>query len=225
MDDAALLGAIAGRRSFDLVDPWYSDIDLHPDTEAPTVGYPRWEPTHREAAAIPPGGAPLVVVTLGTALPLDPDGFYLTFVEAIRALPVRAVLLGARRNDLQPSLPDQLSLAPFAPLSQLLPQASLVVHHGGTGTSHAAVAHGCPSLVVPRCFDQRYQAQRLVAVGAAHSVPWRDLTVDDATEAIRDALADDGLTETSRALAAQIRSLPSPAVRIADALQASELVP
>ena len=54
----------------------------------------------------------------------------------------------------------------------LFSRAAAVVHHGGAGTTHATVAAGIPSVVVPHVGDQRYWAQRLRALGVAPaSVP------------------------------------------------------
>ena len=49
----------------------------------------------------------------------------------------------------------------------LFPRASLVIHHGGAGTTHAACAAGVPSVVVPHVGDQRYWADRLQRLGVA----------------------------------------------------------
>jgi UDP:flavonoid glycosyltransferase YjiC (YdhE family) len=49
----------------------------------------------------------------------------------------------------------------------LFPRASLVVHHGGAGTTHAVCAAGRASVVVPHIGDQRYWADRLHRLGVA----------------------------------------------------------
>jgi sterol 3beta-glucosyltransferase len=49
----------------------------------------------------------------------------------------------------------------------LFPQAAAIVHHGGAGTTHAAVAAGRPSVVVPHVGDQPYWADRLHRLGVA----------------------------------------------------------
>jgi sterol 3beta-glucosyltransferase len=49
----------------------------------------------------------------------------------------------------------------------LFPRAAVVVHHGGAGTTHAAVAAGVPSVVVPHVGDQPYWASRLQRLGVA----------------------------------------------------------
>lgn len=65
--------------------------------------------------------------------------------------------------------------APGVAHAALLPKTSGVVHHGGAGTTHAALAAGRPSLVIPHLGDQGYYARRVHALGAGpRGVPrWR----------------------------------------------------
>jgi UDP:flavonoid glycosyltransferase YjiC (YdhE family) len=224
--DAALLGATAGRPSLDLVDAWYASGQRSPSRRAERVGYPIWEPPRPPSTVeVPAGDDPLVVVTLGTALPLDPGSFYDLLLRALGSLPVRALVLGSDLRSPPPHLADRVAVAPFVPLSQVLPDAAVLVHHGGTGTAHTAIAFGCPSVVVPRCFDQHHQAARLSTVGAGRSLPWRRLTSARAAMAIQDVLGDRSFTEAARSLAEDVRTSPPPASRIADAIHAGELVP
>lgn len=62
---------------------------------------------------------------------------------------------------------------------RLFPRMKGVVHHGGAGTSHTAVAAGVPSVVVPYYADQPFWARRLHEVGAAAPpLPRRELSID-----------------------------------------------
>jgi rhamnosyltransferase subunit B len=59
-----------------------------------------------------------------------------------------------------------LALLDFADLSCLLPQALLVVHHGGIGTIAQSLRAGIPQLVRPVAFDQVDNARRIVRLKA-----------------------------------------------------------
>ncbi len=48
----------------------------------------------------------------------------------------------------------------------MLPQASAVVHHGGSGSTLGALAAGVPAVVVPLFADQSHNARRVEASGA-----------------------------------------------------------
>ncbi|MEE2780612.1 MAG: nucleotide disphospho-sugar-binding domain-containing protein, partial [Planctomycetota bacterium] len=51
------------------------------------------------------------------------------------------------------------------PLSQLLPHAAALVHHGGIGTTSQALATGIPQLIMPMAFDQPDNADRVQRLG------------------------------------------------------------
>jgi UDP:flavonoid glycosyltransferase YjiC (YdhE family) len=53
------------------------------------------------------------------------------------------------------------------PHEALFPRCALVIHHGGSGTTHSACRAGVPSLVMPFAADQFFWADRLQQVGVA----------------------------------------------------------
>ena len=64
---------------------------------------------------------------------------------------------------------DPASLAPwpanatverFVPQAEVLPHCSVVVSHGGSGTTYGALAHGLPLLMLPHAADQFDNAAR-----------------------------------------------------------------
>jgi sterol 3beta-glucosyltransferase len=88
----------------------------------------------------------------------------------------------------------------------LFPRAALVVHHGGAGTTHAAVAAGVPSVVVPHVGDQRYWADRLHRLGVAPvPVPVRTLNGAALAEGALAAASDPRMREAARTLGARLR--------------------
>ena len=52
-----------------------------------------------------------------------------------------------------------------APHAWLFPRVSAVVHHGGAGTTAAALRAGVPSVILPFFFDQSFWGRRLAARG------------------------------------------------------------
>ena len=77
------------------------------------------------------------------------------------------------------ALPKTTRLLNFVPFAHVLPRTRLMIHHGGMGTTHAALIHGIPQIVVPHAADQRGQARRVAQakVGlnlTAHDVQARD---------------------------------------------------
>lgn len=222
--DAALLGGRSDLLTIDLTEAWYSGIAPDSDRPATAVGYPYWDAPPRLEGDVEPARellearGPAVVITLGTALSMDPGGFYDLVLGALEQTSAGALVLGARQLTVPPSLRDRVLARPYLPLSAVLPHARGVVHHGGAGTTNAGLRFGAPAVVVPRCFDQRYHATRVAALGAGVVVPWRRLTADRLADSINTVLTDGTLRDRAQAAAHRLASEASPAARAADAI-------
>src|SRR6185436_12548919 len=77
------------------------------------------------------------------------------------------------------------------PHAWLFDRVAAVVHHGGAGTTGAALRAGRPAVVVPQAVDQPFWARALHARGAAPPpLDARRLTAEALAGAITRALAD-----------------------------------
>ncbi len=65
------------------------------------------------------------------------------------------------------TLPPQVFVVGPTPHEALFPRCALVIHHGGSGTTHSACRAGVPSLVMPFAADQFFWADRLQQLGVA----------------------------------------------------------
>jgi rhamnosyltransferase subunit B len=85
-----------------------------------------------------------------------------------RTLAVPAACRSRRYSDSIPASPNSTlaTIRPTAPFRQLLPLCGAVVHHGGIGTTAAALEAGCPQLVLPPAWDQPDNAARVAELGA-----------------------------------------------------------
>lgn len=68
------------------------------------------------------------------------------------------------------ALPANFHVVGETPHAWLFPRMSLVVHHGGSGTTHSAARAGVPYIVVPFVGDQFFWADRLTQAGVAADV-------------------------------------------------------
>jgi sterol 3beta-glucosyltransferase len=109
--------------------------------------------------------------------------------EALKALRGRRALFYPGWGGLMAAdLPANVHLLADAPHGWLFPRTTLVIHHGGAGTAHAAARAGVPSVVVPFAGDQFFWADRLRQAGAAPApVPAKDLSADRLARAIDEA--------------------------------------
>jgi sterol 3beta-glucosyltransferase/vancomycin aglycone glucosyltransferase len=128
-------------------------------------------------------GPPPVVITFGSMAASDPAALQAAVVAGVRDAGLRAVLQGgATGRD-----GDDVMTIGLVDHRALFPRSALVIHHGGAGTTHAAVAAGVPSIVIPHVGDQPYWAARLHELGVAP----RPLDIEAATPAeIRDRVLE-----------------------------------
>ncbi len=116
-------------------------------------------------------------------------------IEALRTSNQRAILatgwggLGEITRELDA---NRVFIVNHAPHEWLFPQVSLAVHHGGAGTTAAAIRAGIPSVVIPFFGDQPFWAWRLEQLGIAPPpIPRKSLTAKRLVQAIRFASGED----------------------------------
>jgi sterol 3beta-glucosyltransferase len=133
------------------------------------------------------GGPPPVCIGFGSMSADDAAQATEVICKALARTGLRAVLLTGW-GALGPGCPSgRVFVTESVPHDWLFPRCAGVVHHGGAGTTGAALRAGVPSLVVPFAGDQFLWGRRVFALGLGpRPIPrWR-LTAD--------ALADDLLT-------------------------------
>ncbi|MET9627868.1 nucleotide disphospho-sugar-binding domain-containing protein [Lentzea sp. NPDC006480] len=103
----------------------------------------------------------------------------------------------------------------WLPQAEVIKQADVVVHHGGSGTMLAALAAGVPQVVLPQGADQFGNAKALVDRGAA--VQPDAVSAEAIAESARLLLVDGAHREAAGQVAEEIRHMPSPK-EVADSL-------
>jgi UDP:flavonoid glycosyltransferase YjiC (YdhE family) len=103
---------------------------------------------------------------------------------------------------------------PWIDQAGALERADLVVCHGGSGTTLAALAAGVPLVMVPLFADQFENARRITATRAGRAVQTQIRTggaqsinaaaAHDITRSIEDVLADVTYRDRARAIAAEM---------------------
>lgn len=116
-------------------------------------------------------GPPPVVFTLGSSALGAAGTFYEESARAALELGVRAVLMVGPFEDNRPRARSKdLFMVDYAPHQLLFPRASIVVHHGGVGTTGQALRSGRPALIVPHSFDQPDNAARAGRLGTSRTL-------------------------------------------------------
>lgn len=146
----------------------------------------------------------LVAIGFGSMASREPAETLAMLRAATEIADVRAVVIAA---DVPQGLLDdgRLLVVPDVAHSWLFPRVSAIVHHGGAGTTGAALTAGVPSIVVPFAVDQPFWASRVAALGVGPApIPRRALTARRLADAIQQALDDDAMAERARALGATL---------------------
>jgi UDP:flavonoid glycosyltransferase YjiC (YdhE family) len=145
-------------------------------------------------------GAPPVLISLGSMEHVAPERARDLLIAAARDAKVRAILQTKRNGG--EGRDGALYFLPWAPHRHLLASCSVAVHHGGAGTTHAALRAGRPSVVVPFIFEQKLWARRLEQVGAAPAfVSFWKATPGKIAGRIREAAESDAMRARGAELA------------------------
>ena len=168
-------------RAFDFAP---AELPAHIAYVGPQLGDPAWAaPWQSPWDASDP--RPLVLVSFSTTFQGHVDVLQ-RVVDGAADLPLRLlVTLGdtIAPDELKPAA--NCRLLPNAPHNAVMPEAALVVTHGGHGTVTRALVHGKPLVVVPHGRDQADNAVRVTTRGAGIMVP-----ADSDAEAFRVAIAE-----------------------------------
>jgi UDP:flavonoid glycosyltransferase YjiC (YdhE family) len=160
------------------------------------------------------GSGPLIYLTFGTvagALDTAESAFRLA-IEAVSDLDVRVLVTTGPRFDPRSLgvVPSNVVVESWVPQASVFPFATMVLCHGGSGTTYGSLTAGLPIVFVPMFADQRTNAQLIAVAGAgivvdvgSKSEPgFRAIEVSDVPRiraAVREVLA-----RSSYALAAQV---------------------
>jgi UDP:flavonoid glycosyltransferase YjiC (YdhE family) len=138
-------------------------------------------------------GTPPVYFTFGSMMPNSLDYMQETaniWVSAIRNLGCRAIIqlpwddLSAFASD------DRIFKVNRVPYKRVFPRCSVIVHHGGAGTTQSSLLSGRPSIIVAHMADQSFWGAELQRLGVAGTtLTRRSLSVRPLAKAVGQVLA------------------------------------
>jgi sterol 3beta-glucosyltransferase len=151
-------------------------------------------------------GPPPVYIGFGSMTLADPAAMVALVLAAIAQTGCRAVIAAGWGGLTPKTLPPNIFTLEEAPHDWLFPRMAAVVHHGGAGTTAAALRAGLPSVVVPFLGEQLFWAQMLALRGAApDALPQNRLTAETLSRAVSLALNDQSMRRRAIELGALIR--------------------
>ncbi len=128
-------------------------------------------------------GPPPVAFTFGTGM-AHGAALFRAAAAACELLGIRGLLLTKYPHQLPARLPPGVRHCAFAPFRRLLPLCAAVVHHGGIGTTAAALTAGIPQVVLPLAWDQPDNARRVQTLGVGIRLGPRHRTAKHLAEAL-----------------------------------------
>jgi UDP:flavonoid glycosyltransferase YjiC (YdhE family) len=149
--------------------------------------------------------APPVVVGFGSMMGFDAEEKTRRVLDAVKNLDDPVVLMSGWAGLGQMELPSHVRVAGYVPHAWLFSRARCVVHHGGAGTTAAALRAGIPQTIVWHLGDQPMWGQRVERLGVGPRA--RNHAKADAAylrASIERMLRDEAMRERARALGAQV---------------------
>ncbi len=164
---------------------------------------------------------PMVLVSLSTFRFPDMTRCLQTILDACGDLDARVVATtGPVVDPADLRVPANAEVHRFVPHVELMPLASVLVGHGGHGTTLQALAHDLPMVLMPMhpMLDQPMVARSVERAGAGRVVR-KKATADDLRPLIASLLADGPHRAAAARLGEEIRGLPG-AAGAAEAIEA-----
>lgn len=136
-------------------------------------------------------GPPPVYVGFGSMPSRRPDRSTRAVLQALERVGQRAVIHAGWGSLVPEDLPSSIHAIGVVPHAWLFPRMAAVVHHGGSGTTHAGLRAGRPSILVPFLFDQFTWGRRVAAMGVGPpAIPHSRLSAARLADALDQAVHD-----------------------------------
>lgn len=178
------------------------------------VGYwhldppPDWQPDPELLSFLHSGPPPVFVGFASMGNPARAGETTELVLEALARCGQRGVLVsGWNGLGTGVSLPDSVIVLKSIPYAWLFPKMSLIVHHGGAGTTGLALRAGVPNVTIPHFADNHFWARRVTALGVAPPpIPRKTLTVESLAQAISQALENQNMHRRAAMVGKQLQA-------------------
>lgn len=152
-------------------------------------------------------GEPPVVISFGSMVGIDAARLTQLVVQAAARCGRRIVLQAGWAGLGRGVVSRDVLVADFVPHDWLFARAACVVHHGGAGTTAAALRAGTPQIIVHHLGDQQFWLRRVRRLGVSVAgVSHHTLSASWLSRALRRTLAEPGIGRRAAQLGAELRA-------------------
>lgn len=144
------------------------------------------------------GEAP-IYLTFGSCMQFDLEASTRLLVETARLSGKRAIVQSDWSKVAKPT-DSNIYCIERAPHSVIFPHCSAIVHHGGAGTTQAALLAGKPSIVVAHGFDQPYWGKQLEKAEVGKAVKRKSVTSEHLASEINSILSSKNAADNAQRL-------------------------
>ena len=159
-----------------------------------------WEPPESLNTFLQDGDPP-ICFGFGSMANRDPQATGQIIVEAIQTTGKRGIILSGWGGLNADHLPEDILMLDYAPHDWLFPRMAALIHHGGAGTTAAALRAGVPNTVVAHMADQPYWGRRVheLGVGAPY-ITRHQLNKRNLVKTIRAMIGEKTMQQKAKAL-------------------------
>jgi UDP:flavonoid glycosyltransferase YjiC (YdhE family) len=165
-------------------------------------------------------GGPAIYMGWGSMIAVSEKHMACLAVRSLMKAQVRGIILGGwakldaeRLKDeadsalLQAYAKDNVCFVQMAPHEWLFPQCSVIVHHGGAGTTAASMRAGVPVIITPCFGDQFDNAQLVESTGCGVALKqFSRVTPATLADALTQCMSDPDMQENARSLGQQLKN-------------------
>lgn len=167
---------------------------------------PAWKPPEGLMRFLDSGPAP-VFIGFGSVITPLAERLTHAALDALRQNGQRGVLLQGWGGLKTETLPDWVYPVDQVPYDWLFPRLAAVLHHGGMGTTAAALRAGIPQAAMPFTFDQPFWGRQAHRLGVGpEPIKRGQRNAQAMAKAIASMLSDSTMQRTARQLGEKIRA-------------------